>query len=51
MSLLTAFIVEKSHIVVGSYFIFLMKHPAPNFKGFQYQILDLSEKIGKVVNK
>ena len=38
MSLLTAHIVNNSHILAGIYFIFLKKRPRPNLKVFQYQI-------------
>ena len=39
MSLLTAPIVKKIHILSGIYFIFLKKHPKINVKFFQYQVL------------
>ena len=41
MPLLTAVIVKNSHL------IFLKKHPRPNLKGFQYQILTLVKRLGK----
>ena len=37
MHLLTALIVENSHILAGIYFIFLKKRPRPNLIGFQSQ--------------
>ena len=51
MSLLTALIIKDSHILARVYFIFLKKCHGPNLNGFQYQILDLSEKIEKIVIK
>ena len=52
VSLLTAQIIKNSHILAETYFVFLSKRPGPNSKVFQYRISsELSEKIGKVVNK
>ena len=47
MSLLTALIVKKSHILVLVYIIFLEKHRILNLKGFQYQIWTSVKKLGK----
>ena len=44
MSLLTALIVEKSHILAGIYFIVLKKHPRQNLKDFQDQIWTLVKR-------
>ena len=44
MSLLTALIVEKSHILAGIYFIFLKKRPRQNLKDFQDQIWTLVKR-------
>ena len=35
MSLLTALIVKNSHVLAGTYIIFLRKCPRPNLKVFQ----------------
>ena len=50
MFLLTAPIVENSHILVKIYFIFL-KTFLTKLKSLSIPNLDLSEKIGKVVIK
>ena len=46
MFLLTAFIVENSHILAGNHFILLKKDPRPNLKDFQYQIWRLVKRSG-----
>ena len=51
MSLLTAQIVKNCTILAGLYFIFLKERARPNLRIFQYQIVELSEKIRKVVTK
>ena len=38
MSLLTDSIVKNSHILAGSYFLFLKERPRPKLKVLQYQI-------------
>ena len=47
MSLLTALIVKNSLILAVIYFIFIKKHPRPNFKCFQYQIWTSVKRSGK----
>ena len=49
MSLLTASIVKNILTLPG--ITISKERPRTNLKGFQYQILDLSEKIQKVVIK
>ena len=41
MPLLTALIVQNSHILAGIYFIFLKKRPRPNLKGFNIKFWPL----------
>ena len=50
MFLLTALIVKNSHVLAGIYFIFL-KTLWTKLKSRSIPILDLTEKIGKVVIK
>ena len=47
MSLLTAVVVENSHILARIYFIFLKVCPGSNLKGFQYQIWNSMKRSGK----
>ena len=51
MSLLTAPVVKKNHILEGIYFIFLKKYPRQNLKGFQNQIRTSVKKSEKKVIK
>ena len=51
MSLLTVLHVKNIHIMAGIYLILLKKCPRSNLRDFQYQILGLSEKIGKLIIK
>ena len=50
MSLLTVLIVKNSHILAGTYFIFLKKHRVLNLKGFQYQIWTSLKRSGKFLS-
>ena len=47
MSLLTAPVLENSHILAGIYFIFLKKRPRPNSKVCQYQIWTSVKRLKK----
>ena len=47
MSLLTALIAKKSHVLAGIYFFFLKKRLRPNLKSFQYQIWTSVKRSGK----
>ena len=38
ISILTALIVKKSHILTGIFFIFLRKRSRPNLKSFKYHL-------------
>ena len=50
LCLLTALIVNNSHILAGLHFIFLKEHPRPNLKPYHYPIwtlVNISENTGK----
>ena len=51
MSLLTAIIVENSHILAAIYYIFLKKMSQTKFERLSIPNLDLNEKIEKVFIK
>ena len=47
LSWLKAFIVKKSHVLVGIFIMVLIKHPRSNLKDFQYQICPSVKRSGK----